>query len=292
MPRVPAITLAAAASLCLASTASADSLLQSAPGARNLAAGGGYLAWAAPADGGRWKLMLRAPDGTVTTPAIPTFGAPPDASIGSDRTAIDDRRLLAVYSRCEGTSAVKGCNVHLLDVRTGEEDLLPALARGAYSETAPQLNSGTYVAVRRGGPRPGVYRLSARSGLKRVSSVVPKELAASATRFLTVERTAGGTHRIVTRRLSGDGQPRIFASGLLTPPRSLVITRYRAGWLAGSRVFQTTRFAGSGGPYSATTREGNRALPATVDSIATDSSNITRYLDGEGIKAVAPKLFP
>src|SRR5688500_13127870 len=99
-PRILMLAITAAVLGVLAPAASADTLVQAAPGARNLAAGGGWLPWASPATNGRWRLTLRAPDGTVSTPAIADFGAAPDPSIGSDAFGIGNRRLLVLYSRC------------------------------------------------------------------------------------------------------------------------------------------------------------------------------------------------
>ena len=290
--RALTFTLTAAMSLGLASAASADSLVQSAPGARNLAAGGGYLVWAAPAEAGRWKLVVRAPDGKVTTPAIPTFGALPDPAVGSDRGAIAARRLLTVYSRCAGTSAVSGCDVFALNVLTGREERVTRLSTRAYSETNPQIALGALTAVRRGGPRPGVYSFgSGVRAARRLTRFVPAEIAASASRVVTAERTANG-YQIVLRQRSGDGTPRVLASDVPARPRSLTITRYRAGWLAGAQAFQTTRFAGSSGVvFNPAPQQGNRELPASVDSIANNSSIVNWYLDGEGVKLLDPRLF-
>ena len=58
------LVLAAALPAATAGAAGADTLIAAAPGARNLTANGGYLVWAAP-DGARWRLTVRAPDGTV-----------------------------------------------------------------------------------------------------------------------------------------------------------------------------------------------------------------------------------
>jgi hypothetical protein len=71
-PRTSLLTAALATGLlaATAATASADSLVAAAPGARNLTANGGYLVWAQPAAAGRWRLAVRAPDGTVTTPSL------------------------------------------------------------------------------------------------------------------------------------------------------------------------------------------------------------------------------
>lgn len=282
------IALAAAATLSPAAPAQADTLLQDAPGARNLAAGGGYHAWAAPAGDGRWRLTVRAPDGTVTTPAIAAFGAAPDPSFGSSSTAIDGRRLLVVYSRCDGGSTVRGCDVFGTDVRTGKEEAVPAPSTRSYSETSPQLSFGRYVAVRRGGPRPGLYSFGRTA--RRITTTTPGDIAYNGSRVAYGYRS-GVTFGVALWRLSGNGKTVILASGRPAAARSLVITRYRAGWLEGARVFQTTRFGGSGGPHSPQTQQGNRSLPATTDTVATDSSTITHYLDQEGLKRITPPLF-
>jgi hypothetical protein len=157
--RIPTVALLASALLAAGATAaSADSLVTAAPGARNLAANGGYQAWAAPTAGGRWRLTIRAPDGSVTTPGVADFGAPPRAQIGSTQFAAAGRRLLAVYSRCQGASAIAGCDVYAYDLAAGTERKISELASKSYSETAPSIELGRLAFVRRGGgPRPGVY---------------------------------------------------------------------------------------------------------------------------------------
>jgi hypothetical protein len=154
-PRTILLTLALATGLlaATAAAASADSLVATAPGARNLTANGGYLVWAQPSEGARWRLAVRAPDGTVTTPAIAAFGAPPAAQIGSTGFAIANRRLLAVYSRCQGASALVGCDVYAYDLRAGTEERIAALSSRTYSETAPSIELGRMAFVRRGGRR-------------------------------------------------------------------------------------------------------------------------------------------
>lgn len=297
MTRTALVAGAVAAALAgAAPAASADTLVSSAPGARNLDSGGGWLAWAAPAGAGRWKLTLRAPDGTLTTPAITDFRAAPDPSIGSDRFAFAGRRLLVVYSRCAGTSPLAGCDVYALDVGTGREERVATLATAAYSETAPSIESGRMAFVRRGaGPRPGVYAhtLGSSRPPRRLSRALARETATNASRvaYAFASSRGGG---IAIRRLSGRGVALIPASRLRVVPRSVLLTRYNAAWLlAGGRVQSTARFAGSGGPFTLRVLDAARALPATTDSLGLRDGNATApyYLDAEGVKAAEPVLF-
>ena len=162
------------AAFALAPAARADTLIQPLSGARNLteaatgttvAPGGqivaspGWLAWAQPAAGGRWRLAVRSPQGVTTTPAIADFGAAPDPSIGSDRFGITGRRLFVVYSRCTGTSTIAGCDVYRYDVTAGTEAKVTAISTATASETAPSVRSGLWSFVRRGSgaSHPGVY---------------------------------------------------------------------------------------------------------------------------------------
>src|SRR4051794_32984032 len=89
----------AAVAAAPAPAASADTLLTPAPGARNLTGGGGYLAWAAPSAGGRWRLTIRTPGGEVSQPAIADFATPPRVGIGSTSFGIVGRRTVALYER-------------------------------------------------------------------------------------------------------------------------------------------------------------------------------------------------
>src|SRR3954447_18719909 len=179
----PLVAFAAVGALAASAvSAPADSLVAAAPGARNLTAGGGWMAWAAPGAGGRWRLTVRAPDGTVSTPAIRSFAVPVDPSIGSDSLASPARGLLAVYARCKGSSAVSGCDIWAYDLRSGDERRVAAVSSPKTSETAPSLSRGLWGFVRRGGPRPGVYASTPRGGVRRLSPVVALETAANQTR--------------------------------------------------------------------------------------------------------------
>ena len=261
-----------------AGVAHADTLVTPAPGAVNLAAGGGYHAWFAPAEDTGWQLVVRAPDGTVTRPAIDAFTGPQQLSIGSDRFAAGGRRLLAVYSRAD--------DVYALDLRTGAEERVRAISSRAYRESAPAIQYGRYAFVRREGRRPGVYVSTEGGGVRRISRDTPRDLAFNGTR---VAYDRGRS--IVVRRVSGDGRALVFRTR--TTPRSPVLTRYRVAWLErDGRVLQTPRFAGSGGPYDVDSAdEANRALPASTQSLAFRGGNLGWYLDAEGLRTIDPRLF-
>jgi hypothetical protein len=296
LSRALAVPLLAAALLATtAGAAGADTLVTPAPGARNLTANGGYLVWAAPS-GARWRLTVRAPNGAVTTPAIPDFGAPPRAQIGSTGFAVAGRRLLAVYSRCQGASATAGCDVYAYDLRAGTEERIAALGSRTYSETAPSIELGRMAFVRRGGgPKPGLYyyTLGGKAAPKRLSSTLARETATNGTRVAyTYNSSRGGG--LAVRQLSGDGSPLVPASRQPAVPRSPLLTRYNAAWLLdGGHAQATKRFAGSGGPFKLVVVDASRALPATTDSLGlkNDRTSAPYYLDAEGVKVTAPAIF-
>jgi hypothetical protein len=232
----------------------------------------------------------------VTTPAIADFGAPPRAQIGSTGFAVAGRRLLAVYSRCQGTSALAGCDVYGYDLRAGTEERIAKLSSRTYSETAPSIELGRLAFVRRGGgPRPGLYyyALGSTAAPRRLTTRLARETATNGTRVaFTYNSSRGGG--LAVRRLSG-------ASGVLVPvsrqsavPRSPLLTRYNAAWLLqNGRVQATERFAGSGGPFELRVVAAKRALPATTDSLGlnNDRTSAPYYLDAEGVKLTAPPIF-
>jgi hypothetical protein len=288
--------LAAALLAATATAAGADTLVTAVPGARNLSADGGYQAWAAPAAGGRWRLTVRAPDGLVTTPPIADFGAPPRPQIGSTQFAVAGRRLLAVYSRCQGTSAIAGCDVYAYDLRAGTEEKIAKLSSRTYSETAPSIELGRLAFVRRGGgPRPGLYywALGSSAAPRRLSTTLARETANNSTRVAyTYNSSRGGG--VAVRQLSGHGSVLVPVSRLPVVPRSPLLTRYNAAWLLqDGRVQATLRFAGSGGPFELRVVDAKRALPATTDSLGlkSDRTSAPYYLDAEGLKLTAPPIF-
>lgn len=286
------LLLAALASLAAAPAAGADILVTAAPGAKNVAFGGGYTVWAAPAAmPGTWKLVVRAPNGTVADAPVPAFGAAPDPSIGSGRSAPGALRpLLAVYSRCDGASSAAGCDVYAYDLRAGTERRVGEVSTAASSETAPSVTLGTWSFVRRGGgPRPGVYVRTLAGGVRRLSPVLARETVNNGTRVAyTFNSSRGGG--VAVRRISGRGDVLTPAVRRPVVPRSLALSRYQAAWLGGDRVFSTTRFAGSGGPFTPRTLAG-RTVPG-IDSFAVGRSfNVARFLDAQGVKVPSPALF-
>ncbi|MGK2938868.1 MAG: hypothetical protein ACSLFR_13855 [Solirubrobacteraceae bacterium] len=298
MPRLKLLSAAVAMAAVAISTspASADTLVAAAPGAKNLAAGGGWLAWAAPVANGRWRLTLRNPaNGVVSVPAIPDFGSPPDPAIGSDvvGTDLSRRRLVVAYSRCSGTSSISGCDVWAYDIVAGTEARIGALGSSTYSETTPSVSLGTWSFVRRGGgTRTGVTVYTRRSrATRRLSSTLAREtsVTGSGSRVAYVYNSSRGGG-VALRRASGDGGLVTLTSRRDDIPHSLVTTRYRAAWLEGTTAWQTTRF-GSGDPDDIDLIAQTRALPDTTDSIAADGSAVFRYLDARGVVSVSPRLF-
>jgi hypothetical protein len=302
-----ALVLAVSASL---SAAQADTLIQPLTGARDVAQGGGFsevmsngqitqnsgwLAWAQPAGLGRWQLIVRSPQGVITTPAIRVFGAAPDPSIGSDRFGASGRRLYVVYSRCSGTSAIAGCDVYRYDLVAGTETKVTAISTATASETAPSVRSGQWSFVRRGAgaSRPGVYVYTPRGGARRLSSVLARETVLSASRVAYAYNSSRGGG-VAVRRLSGEGGVVLATTGESAVPSSLVGTRYKFGWLlgagdAGMSVNWTSRL--SGGTTSVTVRSGKRKLSASTNSITTNDHVPDKYLDDTGIFTLSPPLF-
>lgn len=292
--------------------ARADTLIQPAGGARNLAQGEGsmqvlpsgqivqgpgWLAWAQPAEQGRWRLMLRSPQGATTSPDIPDFGAPPDPDIGSDRLASGAQRLFVVYSRCAGASTTAGCDVYRYDVVGGTEEKVAAISTAAASETAPSVRLGVWSFVRRGSgaSRPGVYVSTPRRGVRRLSQVLAREtvLGGGASRVAYAYNSSNGGG-VAVRRLSGEGGVVVAATRQPAVPASLVGTRYKYGWLmpagdVGQSVMWSSRL--SGRTNSVTVRPAKRNLPASTNSITTNGHVPDKYLDDTGIFTLSPALL-
>lgn len=274
------ITAAALAAALAPATASADSSLMSAPGARNLAGGGGHLVWAAPTPDGRFKLTVRTPGGSVAQPDIPAFDDAPQPAIGTSTTGVA-KRLIAVYTR-DG-------DVFELDLATGTERRLAQLSTGA-RETAAAVTMGRYVVVRATGSRKGLWTVSRTGRATRLTRTVPSSIALAQSRVASVEHG-----KVVIRRLSGRG-PVMVAGRNLRGVSSLWLTRYRVGWAThdadrGTRLFASRRFAGSGGPYTLTVITDPWTSASPLHGIATDGSQPTTYLDDQGVKRFDPRPF-
>ena len=284
MLRRSLITLAVATAATAAAPAHADSLLAPVEGGQHLTAGGGYAAWSAPAGAGRHKLVVRAPGGAVSDAPIPTFGAPVDASIGSTRTAFP-RALVAVYSRCTGTSAVRGCDVYAYDLKARRERQVAALSSAA-SVTTPSISYGTYAFVRRGGSSPGTYVQPAGERADRVDRRLARETVVTESR---VAYLVPGD-RIAWRALFA-GRVREIGRARSGRAFSLMATRYRIGWLerTGNRVTARLTDRIEGG--TATVRSGRRTLPGSTTSASMNATHVDRYLDAAGLHAITPNLF-
>ena len=92
---------------------------------------------------------------------------------------------------------------------------------------------------------------------------------------------------VYTRRLS-DGVGEVVVAGQDVEPRSLIFTRYRAGWLQGNVAYLTSRIRNAGAP---TVIRGSRDLPASTNAVADDGGTIVIYLDAEGVKTISPRIF-
>lgn len=262
----------------LPAAAAADTPVAAAPGAVNVAAGGGYVVWAQPGEDTGWQLVVRTPGGAVARPPIGDFAGPPQVSIGSDRYAIDGRRLLAVYGRDDG-------DLYAYDLRAGTERRVRGLNSRTYRESAPSIEHGNWAFVRSGGRRSGLYAASAHRGPHRIATERPARTQNNGSRVAYATSRA-----VVVRRLSGDSGTLRFATG--ERPRSVVLTRYRVGWLlSGGRVFQTTRIGGSGGPFQPTVQAAARPLPPSAQSLALERDRISLFSDAAGVSRIDPPLF-
>jgi hypothetical protein len=282
MRSLTSLAVAGAASLTVAAPASADTLLTPAPGARNIAYGGGYAAWAAP-QGDGFRLVVRAPDGTVSTPDLPAFAEAPDPTIGSTGFAVANRRLLLLFSREDATG---DSDIHAYDLRAGgAEQRLPGLSTSSYDETAASMQLGRYAVVRTGGRLNGVVTGSlGRPGVRRISRSIATETASNGSRVGYVSNRG-----IFIERASGEGR----ALSIRRPgSRSLTMTRYQAAWIApGDRLQLTQRFAGSGGPFELVVRDARRQPPGITGVAAGASFNDILYTDAEGVKKADPSLI-
>ena len=276
---IPTAAAAVAAFAALPAVASADSLIAATPqGSQNLTANGGYMAWAQPDQpaGSGFRIVLRAPDGTVTTPDIPVFEEVPDPSIGTTTTAAANRRVILTYTR-EG-------DVYSYDIAAGRETKVAGASSGAV-ERAADVVYGTYAFVRVNGSKPGIYTWSPRKGARRVSADVPRELAFNGSRVAYALGTS-----VIIRRVSGEGQVARIRNG--ARPESVLLSRYRASWLVGDDAYRTDGFGGSGRPDAANASvKGARPIAGAV-SIALGRGDRVHYvLDAEGVKRLDPTPF-
>ena len=254
--------------------------------ARNLAAGGGWMVWAAP-DGHAWRLVVRTPTGATSRPAIRAFGAAPRASVGRIATAPD--RWVAVFARCAAASATRACDLYRYDLAARTETKLTRLSTREGSERAPSLQNGTYAFVRDGGPLPGTFTATSRR-LTRIDRRVAASTAVDGVGH--VAYVSGGT----VYASSVGGHDRTAVAEVASPFGLFLTPGVRAGWLqpgsgaAGIVALRTARlFRG----YSAGALTiGARALPASTNSaVVGRDSQLEYYLDETGIHRLRAPLF-
>jgi hypothetical protein len=144
----------AAALLLGAATASADTTLASGlPTNVQVSMRGDAIAWSAPADNGRWKLVI-ARHGIAADAAVRTGRVPFDVDLGDDGHG----HLIATYSRCSriprGLERPRGCDVYRYDVTALRERRVPGLGIGSASDYLPTAASGRIAFARSvaGGP--------------------------------------------------------------------------------------------------------------------------------------------
>lgn len=172
------VVFAAAATPAHAASLTPDAVYATAPKIAGVTAAAGWTAWSRK-DGTAWQLVLRSPDGAISTPAVPTRSVPFDASLGV-RTG---GTVVLAYSRCTRDPSyaaggvvlawrtARGCLIHLFDVVHGADtslhrtpgslaDVLPAVAgRLLVHATIARGARGTIVAQRLdGGSRRTIYR--------------------------------------------------------------------------------------------------------------------------------------
>lgn len=265
--------IAAAAALALPAAAGADTLVTQAPGAENLTSGGGYLAWSAPASGGGHQLTVRAPDGTVSVPQIPTSETPLDPAIGAGGFAAQNRTLLVVYAR--------GGDIYQYDLRAKTEAKVPGASSAAYKEASPGISFGRVTFVRTGGSNNGIF-LRDKGRTRKISSYRPSELAFNGTR---VAYPHG--EKVIVRRVSGQGRPSTIRTQ--DKPFGLVLTRYSVTFLTeGGHAWQSPRFGGSSRVDRVdSAREASEQLPASTNSIANGRTFVSYYADDEGVKRLS-----
>jgi hypothetical protein len=115
-------------------------------GSSTVASFGGWAAWSrSDAATHQFQLVLRSPQGTVSTPALPERAEPFDVQIGPTASG-----PVAVYSRCSDARTLHGCSLRelVLAAQPAERTLSPPLS-GSLHE--PAIANGELVFLRRRG---------------------------------------------------------------------------------------------------------------------------------------------
>ena len=153
-----------------AASGQAQDLATGLPRATVVGAAGGWTAWSAY-EGGGYRLVTRAPDGTETRPNVPGRQVPFDLDLGVDGAG----RIVAAYSRCTTEPSVngganatapnyatgRGCRVHLMDL-VGQTERKLGVSRGSSSDVLPSVGGSRIAFV----ARPKARRLRGQAELR------------------------------------------------------------------------------------------------------------------------------
>src|SRR4051794_5487162 len=126
--------------------AAATTVLAATSGATVVGAAGGYTAWSELSGGGRYVLVVRAPDGSISRPPVAPRSVPFDLDLG----VTGPGPVVASYSRCDkeptargGANTIgpqyalgRGCSIHVLNLTSNTELAVPRAA-GDASEVLP-----------------------------------------------------------------------------------------------------------------------------------------------------------
>lgn len=160
------VLLAAATTLLAAPANAADPVVIAGPGgATMVGATKGWTAWSERQRGATaWRLVVRAPIGLISRPAVKPSSVPFDIDLGTDASG----EVIAAYSRCKTEPVAtgganpraggglpqyttgKGCSIRILNLTTAEELTVPRPGSDE-SDVLPSLSGSklAYVAVRK-----------------------------------------------------------------------------------------------------------------------------------------------
>lgn len=113
----------------------------------SLAAHDGWLAWSERSNNSA-RLMLRAPDGTISPAKIKPERSGFDVSLGTGRSG----RLVALYTRCTKKG---GCDIYSYDVKSQRERELTEVSSPRWDEALPVQDGDRVAFVRRFSTRVG-----------------------------------------------------------------------------------------------------------------------------------------
>jgi len=127
--------------LLTAAPAAADEPIAETLNDTPLAGHAGWAAWSSVGEGGRFRLTVRAPDGTIAPAPIPPSDRRFDVSLGPDARG----DVVAVYARC----AQGRCDLRRLNLETGRDQPLTSVSSPRYRERTPAIWRSTVAFTRR-----------------------------------------------------------------------------------------------------------------------------------------------